>query len=74
MTLEEKIEKMGKQVDRWVGETGMITPILRAAQDACLNTARHLEENWQDGQTAKVWEGLAEAIAQVARQFEGLGI
>jgi len=74
MILEEKIEKMGKQVDRWVGETGMITPILRALQDACYNTARHLEENWQDEHHASYWSEAGHEIGRLTGQLEGLGI
>lgn len=55
-------ERLEKEVDRW-GLDG----VLMMVADVCYEKAEHIRTNWQDAQTARVWERAAARIIKLAQ-------
>jgi hypothetical protein len=47
-----------------------MTDVLDALAMVAFAKAEHLKSNWQDAQTAKVWEGIAGKIAKLASKCD----
>ena len=61
-------------IDRYVGETGRISPVLRALEEACYATAEHVLYNWQDRKLARIWENMGKRLDALAAKAEDLDI
>jgi hypothetical protein len=51
-----------------------VSALLDAISDICYGKAGHLEENWQDANSAKVWERAGKAIDKAASHQDVLAL
>jgi len=61
-------------IDRYVAETGRISPVLRALEEACYATAEHVLYNWQDRKLARICENMGKRLDALAAKAEKMNM
>ena len=59
-----KFEQVKEAIERLV-DASSADAVLCAFADVCTEKAEHLRTNWQDEDTALVWDKLARAVSKV---------
>jgi hypothetical protein len=62
--------ELNTTIEQLIDENGGLAAILDAIAAVAFEKAEHLRSNWQDNNTAKVWEAAAEKISKLSASLD----
>ena len=64
-TEKDRMDVLRDEIEAMVDKESVVT-VLELLADVCYLKAEHLRDNWQDTQSAKVWDKTGDAIMKLS--------